>query len=181
MIFRRFRRSPQTASIAALYGMIVAQARAPAFYRDYGVPDTVEGRLEMLILHIVLVLRHLEALEASQPARTLGQQLFDHFCRDMDASMREMGVGDLTVPRRMRQIGEAFYGRQAAYRASLAAEGPRALAGVLDRNVFGHASAADGSIRLAAYVREAVRCLDRGGPDCGQWRFPDPDRIAAWA
>ena len=77
--------------------------------------------------------------------------------------------------------GVAFYGRQAAYRASLAAEGPRALAGVLDRNVFGHASAADGSIRLAAYVRETVRCLDRGGPDCGQWRFPDPDRIAAWA
>src|SRR3981081_4092999 len=119
MISRLFRRAPRDHSIASLYGTIVAQARAPAFYQIYGVPDTVNGRLEMIMLHAVLVLRRLEG--GAAPGRALGQGLFDHFCRDMDASMREMGVGDLAVPRKMRRIGEAFYGRQAAYRTALAA------------------------------------------------------------
>src|SRR6266702_3543323 len=114
MISRLFRRALRDHSIAALYCTIVAQARAPAFYQIYGVPDTVNGRLEMIMLHAVLVLRRLES--EAVPIRALGQGLFDQFCRDMDDSMREMGVGDLAVPRNMRRIGEAFYGRQAAYR-----------------------------------------------------------------
>ena len=118
MIFHLFRRTPQSDSIASLYGMIVAQARAPAFYQDYGVPDTVDGRFEMVVLHTVLVLRRLDAEPG--PVRRLGQAVFDLFCRDMDASLREMGVGDLKVPREMRRIGEAFYGRKAAYEAALA-------------------------------------------------------------
>jgi cytochrome b pre-mRNA-processing protein 3 len=117
MILKLFRRTPRDDSIARLYGTIVAQARAPAFYQLYGVPDTVNGRLEMIMLHTVLFLRRLEG-EAG-PIRQFGQSLFDQFCRDMDGNMREMGVGDLAVPRRMRQIGEAFYGRQAAYRTAL--------------------------------------------------------------
>src|SRR5437660_12380139 len=107
MIFRRFVPNSQSGSIAALYGAIVAQARAPAFYRSYGVPDTVGGRLEMLVLHIVLVLRHLD--DGTAKSRQSGQELFDHFCNDMDANVREMGVGDLAAPRKMRRIGEAFY------------------------------------------------------------------------
>src|SRR5215208_2599562 len=118
MIFQRFRRVPESDSIAALYGIIVAQARAPAFYQDYGVPDTIDGRFEMVVLHTVLVLRRLDA--ESGPIRGMGQGLFDLFCGDMDGSLREMGVGDLGVPREMRRIGEAFYGRQAAYVAALA-------------------------------------------------------------
>jgi cytochrome b pre-mRNA-processing protein 3 len=114
MILKLFRRTPRDDSIARLYGTIVAQARAPAFYQFYGVPDTANGRLEMIMLHTVLFLRRLEG-EAG-PIRQFGQSLFDQFCRDMDDNMREMGVGDLAVPRRMRRIGEAFYGRQAAWR-----------------------------------------------------------------
>jgi cytochrome b pre-mRNA-processing protein 3 len=119
MILKLFRRTPQGGTIACLYGTIVAQARLPAFYRIYGVPDTVSGRLEMIMLLTVLFLRRLDGEAA--PMRALGQGLFDQFCRDMDDSMREMGVGDLAVPRNMRRIGEAFYGRQAAYRAALEA------------------------------------------------------------
>jgi cytochrome b pre-mRNA-processing protein 3 len=180
MIFHLFRRTPRNDSIASLYGTIVAQARAPAFYQICGVPDTVNGRLEMVILHAVLLLARLE--REDDPGRRLGQEVFDAFCRDMDASLREMGVGDLAVPRRMRGIGEAFYGRQAAYRAALAAPDEAALAAALARNVFGGAAAAENGQRLAAYVRRAVRELAAQDADAirrGQVAFPDPETVAA--
>ena len=175
MILRLFRRAPRGDTITALYGTIVAQARAPAFYQAYAVPDTVNGRLEMVMLHAVLVLLRLEGEAA--PLRDLGQELFDHFCRDMDDSMREMGVGDLAVPRRMRWIGTAFYGRLAAYRAALAAPGDGALAAALERNVFGGAAAGEAAFRLAAYMREAARRLAlQDGFVRGELAFPDPEQ-----
>ena len=134
MIFPLFRRNPRNEIIASLYGAIVAQARAPVFYRDDGVPDSANARLEMIMLHTVLFLWRLEG--EAPPVRRLGQALFDHFCRDMDATMREMGVGDLAVPRKMRRIGEAFYGRQAAYRAALRAPDDAALVTLLERYVL---------------------------------------------
>src|SRR3984957_2572016 len=158
MMFQLFRRDPSSPSIASLYGMIVAQARAAPFYRIYGVPDTVNGRFEMVVLHTVLVLRRLEAEPV--PLRRLGQALFDRFCADMDGSLREMGVGDLAVPPKMRKIGQAFYGRQAAYAAALAASEPEALAATLARNVFGQESGMPaGAGRLASYMRAAIRQL----------------------
>jgi cytochrome b pre-mRNA-processing protein 3 len=180
MIFRRFAPNSQSGSIAALYGAIVAQARAPAFYRSYGVPDTVSGRLEMLMLHIVLVLRHLQDGEAE--SRQLGQELFDLFCRDMDANMREMGIGDLAVPRKMRRIGEAFYGRQAAYRTALAASDANELVFALRRNVFAGALKPDNAGRLAIYSRAVVRELaGQGGFGQGEISFPDPQRLLKMA
>jgi cytochrome b pre-mRNA-processing protein 3 len=161
--------------------MIVAQARAPAFYRIHGVPDTVNGRLEMVMLHAVLFLQRVED-EAS--VRALGQGLFDHFCRDMDANMREMGVGDLAVPRKMRRIGEAFYGRQAAYRAALAAPGSEALVAALHRNVYAEEGKPDCAGRLAAYVREAVaRLAAQNGEDFrrGELQFPDAAKLLVGA
>src|SRR4051812_15393465 len=125
MIFRLFRRTPPDPSIAALYGAIVAQARAGAFYQHYRVPDTVDGRFEMIVLHLVLLLHRLD--RDGEPARILGQGVFDQFCRDMDANLREMGVGDLSVPRRMRGVGEAFYGRRRVYAAALAGTDSPAL------------------------------------------------------
>jgi cytochrome b pre-mRNA-processing protein 3 len=180
MKFRPFHRGPQSRSIASLYGAIVAQARTPAFYRIYGVPDTVNGRLEMIMLHAVLLLRRLE--HEAAPVRELGQGLFEHFCRDMDESMREMGVGDLSVPRKMRRIAEAFYGRQSAYGAALAASGEQPLAAALGRNVFADAPASDGAERLALYVREAVRRLAEQEVDRverAQLAFPDPEHVVA--
>jgi cytochrome b pre-mRNA-processing protein 3 len=173
MILRLFRHTPRVDTIASLYGTIVAQARAPAFYQAYGVPDTVNGRLEMVMLHAVLLLRRLEG--ESAPLRALGQGLFDRFCRDMDETMREMGVGDLAVPRKMRRIGTAFYGRQAAYRAALAASDDRSLAAALERNVFAGSGGGEAAARLAAYVREADRRLAaQDGFERAQLAFPDP-------
>jgi cytochrome b pre-mRNA-processing protein 3 len=173
MIFKLFRRTPRD-TIACLYGTIVAQARLPAFYQIYGVPDTVNGRLEMIMLHTVLFLRRLES--EAVPIRALGQGLFDQFCRDMDDSMREMGVGDLAVPRNMRRIGEAFYGRQAAYRVALPDDEP--LAAALDRNVFADGAEPGPALRLAVYVREAVRRLAaQDGFERAQLAFPDPEQV----
>jgi cytochrome b pre-mRNA-processing protein 3 len=175
MIFRWFVPTSRESSIASLYGAIVAQARSPAFYQIYGVPDTVNGRLEMIMLHAVLVLRRLA--DAAGGSRGLGQGLFDRFCRDMDDNMREMGVGDLAVPRKMRRIGEAFYGRQAAYGVALAAPHNEDLAALLGRNVFAGA-ARDGAGRLAAYSRQALRQLAaQDGFERGEISFPDPDQV----
>jgi cytochrome b pre-mRNA-processing protein 3 len=180
MMFHFFRRNPHSRSIASLYGMIVAQARAVPFYSSYGVPDTVNGRFEMVVLHAVLLLRRLESEPAS--LRRLGQALFERFCQDMDGSLREMGVGDLAVPAKMRKIGEAFYGRQAAYVAALAAGDREPLVAALARNVFGAWPGAQlGAIRLATYARAvADELADQDGEALGrgELNFPHPERIA---
>jgi cytochrome b pre-mRNA-processing protein 3 len=150
MIFQFFRRTRDDPSIASLYGTIVAQARAQALYQRFGVPDTVNGRLEMVLLHMVLLLRRLnDEPDGANPA-PWGQAIFDLFCQDMDDNLREMGVGDLAVPREMRRIGEAFYGRQAAYMGALASSDPQALVEVLKRNVL---DGGEGAEMLAGYVR----------------------------
>ncbi len=178
MIFRWFAPTSREASITSLYGAIVAQARRTAFYQIYGVPDTVNGRLEMIMLHAVLVLRRLQ--DETAESRALGQGLFDHFCRDMDDNMREMGVGDLTVPRKMRRIGEAFYGRQAAYGLALEAPHDEDLATLLGRNVFTGIAARDGAARLAIYSRCALRQLSaQDGFERGEISFPDPEQVHA--
>jgi cytochrome b pre-mRNA-processing protein 3 len=179
MMFRFFRRNPSDHSIAGLYGMIVAQARAAPFYLIYGVPDTVNGRFEMVVLHAVLVLRRLES--EPDPIRRLGQALFDRFCQDMDGSLREMGIGDLGVPTKMRKIGEAFYGRQAAYGAALADPDHATLIGALARNVFGAQTGSDpGAARLATYVRAVVvQLADQDGETLSRaaLTFPDPEAM----
>ena len=171
MIFQLFRRTRDDPSIASLYGTIVAQARAKALYQRFGVPDTVNGRLEMILLHVVLLLRRLNDEPNGAP---WGQAVFDLFCQDMDDNLREMGVGDLAVPKEMRRIGEAFYGRQAAYIGALASSDPQALVEVLKRNVL---EGGDGAQVLAAYVRAAVRGLaarDINELRIGNLGFPDP-------
>jgi cytochrome b pre-mRNA-processing protein 3 len=180
MMLRLFRRSPRDDSIAALYGAIVAQAREPAFYEAYGVPDTVSGRLEMIMLHLILVVGRLAA--EPKAARQIGQALFDHFCHDMDDNLREMGVGDLAVPRQMRRVGEAFYGRKAAYEAAFAAPDAQALTEALARNVYAQPAATPGAALLADYVRAVRRQLTTqdahacSGPGI---TFPAPEALQA--
>jgi cytochrome b pre-mRNA-processing protein 3 len=161
MIFQLFRRTRDDPSIASLYGTIVAQARAKALYQRFGVPDTVNGRLEMILLHVVLLLRRLNDGQDGAPygaayGAPWGQAVFDLFCQDMDANLREMGVGDLAVPKEMRRIGEAFYGRQGAYTGALASSDPQALIEVLKRNVLEDGADAE---MLAGYVRAAAEAL----------------------
>lgn len=179
MILRPFRRGPERRSIALLYGAIVAQARSPAFYADYGVPDTVEGRFDLIVLHLVLLLRRLGQIEAGRGSE-FGQRLFDRFCRDLDDNLREMGVGDLAVPKRMRRFAEAFYGRQAAYLAALAGSEERDFENALARNIFQGQGAADRVSRLAGYARATIRELD-AQPDSdlvrGEVEFPSVEAV----
>jgi len=180
MIPARFRRQPRTGNIGALYGMIVAQARVPAFYSRYSVPDTVQGRFDLIVLHMVLVLRRLSAGSgAAGPAENeVGQQLFDVFCRDLDANLREMGVGDLRVPKEMRRFGEAFYGRQAAYRGALASTETQELEKVLARNIFETVGVDERAARLARYARAAAAQLSTSQEAAliaGKVIFPDPE------
>ena len=185
MILARFRRNSQARTIHALYGAIVAQARSVPFYADYRVPDTVEGRFDLIVLHLVLLLNRLgRSAEAWRGfgqkllgQKLLGQELFDAFCGDLDANLREMGVGDLAVPKRMQAFAEAFYGRQAAYLAALEASDQRVFEKALARNIFPAGNDA-GAAQLARYARAAVTSLDAqddGALIRGEVVFPGPE------
>jgi cytochrome b pre-mRNA-processing protein 3 len=176
--FNHFRRphAPQRGTIEAIYGMIVAQAREPLFYAGLGVPDTVNGRFDMVLLHLWMVLRR---LRRSEGGAGLSQALFDHFCGDMDDNLREMGVGDLTVPKRMQKFGEAFYGRSAAYDLALDA-GAEPLAQALCKNIL-DGGGIGRARQLAAYTNAAVAVLaglDDRSVGSGSWRFPSPATFA---
>src|SRR5262245_44366534 len=131
----------------------------------------------MIVLHLILVLRRWREVPAT--VRPLGQQIFDRFCRDMDHNLREMGVGDLAVPKQMRRVAEAFYGRAGTYEAGLADNDSAALEAALARNVFGTTQTPLGARRLAAYMQEAARQLAAQDPANGKIAFPDPDQIVA--
>lgn len=143
------------AVIRSLYQDIVAAARRPEFYRDWQVPDTVEGRFEMLVLHIFFVLRRLQeekdADTGENPqAEHFAQALFDHMFLDLDHSLREQGVGDLGVPKRIRKMAKSFYGRVFAYENGLKDD---TLAAALYRNVYDGGSVAEQSpAALARYA-----------------------------
>jgi cytochrome b pre-mRNA-processing protein 3 len=179
MIFPLFRRTCATDTIGLLYGAIVAQARRAEFYDAYEVPDTVDGRFEMIVLHVILIFRRLR--DEIETARALGQGVFDRFCKDMDDNLREMGVSDIAVPKKMRAMGEAFYGRAFSYERALAIGDNNALASALGRNVFG-SKTEPAATRLAAYVARAVRELAEQDPSAlceGRVHFPDPALVSA--
>ena len=136
-----------------LYDAIVAQSRLPVFYRRHGVPDTVTGRFEMIVLHMFLVLERLQAEQGADADRAaqIGQALNEAFIGDMDSAMREMGVADVRVGQRMHQTAGAFFGRLMAYRKALDATQARGkdatdhLADAIARNVLADLGADDGS------------------------------------
>jgi len=163
-----------------LYQAIVAQARQPGFYAANGVPDSVDGRFEMIALHMFLVLQRLKSAGEGEVA----QQLFDTMFADMDQSLREMGAGDLGVGRRVRVMAEGLYGRIAAYEAGLVGSNAE-LAAALRRNLFGTLPEPGPDAAtlesLSAYLREAASRLGRqpasaliaGSPDFP----PTPGRL----
>jgi cytochrome b pre-mRNA-processing protein 3 len=156
----RPRRSKVVAS--RLYAAVVAQARAPAFYTDLGVPDTIEGRFELYSLHVILLLHRLRGQGAD--AAEAAQGLFDTYVSALDNALRETGVGDLSVPRRMRRLGEAFYGRARALDAAFDALPDRApLNGLLTRTVFGGAESASAT-QLGDYLLQAREALAGASP-----------------
>ena len=140
-----------------VYDQIVAAARQPVLYADWGVPDTPLGRYEMVALHLFLVLHRLRG--ESGPAADLAQELTDNFFTDLDHSIRELGVGDLGVPKRMKKLGRMFYGRAAAYGEAVERGDAAALAAAFARNVRPGESGWAEAAELAGYTLAAYRRL----------------------
>jgi len=146
-----FRKAGPPGNIHEIYRVIVDQARQPRFYTDFGVPDTVDGRFEMVTLHAFLVLRRLKG--ATESSSNAAQDLFDLMFEDMDVSLREMGAGDMGVGKRVKAMVQAFYGRIASYEAGLAGE-QGALEAALLRKVYATVEPArDNAADLAGYLR----------------------------
>lgn len=163
MIFKRFFGTKPDEDIAwTLYGEIVEQARRPALFSDMKIPDSVDGRFESIVLHMVLVLRRLK--RDFPEGETLAGALQEAFYADMDRSLREMGAGDLGVGKRVQRMAEGFTGRLAAYEAALddpGAEGEDDLSAALLRNVYGTLpSGAVDPGDLAKYVTAQAAALD---------------------
>ena len=180
MIARLFRRAhARRRAVEGLHLSLSMAARRPGLYTRLGVPDTVEGRFEALCLHAILVLRRLKRLPA--PAAEVAQDLVNSVFTQLDASLRELGVGDMGVAKRMKKLGAAFYGRAAGYDAALDAGDGEALRAVLVRNILG--GAGDGA-GLAGYVQAADAALsgaDLDGLLGAGPPFPEPDGVAAAA
>lgn len=175
MIFSLFGRRFDTASYA-VYAAIVAQARQPAFYLQGGVPDTVEGRFDMIVLHASLLFRRLKG----EGPKTLesAQQVLDLFFKDMDRSIREMGVSDVSVPRKMKKIGAAYNGRYKVYDTALGADNREAFAAALVRNVYLNEPDPIGLAALVDYGFAAGPVLSSQGSDmllAGQIVWPSYD------
>ena len=149
MIFGLLRKNPAADAVFAVYSALVAQSRQPRFYAEWGVPDSVTGRFDMICLHVALLFRRLRG--EGKVAADFGQAVFDLFFKDMDRSLREMGVGDLSVPKKIKKMGSAFYGLLASVDAPIAHGDAAALEAVLVRNIYDGQSAT-GAGDLAAYL-----------------------------
>lgn len=156
VIFGLFgKRAGRHAPVDALFSRIAEASRRPAFYLAGGIPDSFEGRFESLTLHVFLVLRRLR--ELPPPAGDLAQELVDACFAYLELGFRNGGVSDIAVPKRMKKVGQMFYGRLQAYEAALTAPEPDGLVKALRRN----ASPGEGAVLLAAYLREAQVSLSR--------------------
>lgn len=148
-LFGRNRLASQ-AVVNATYETIVAAARQQKIYAEWGVPDTALGRFESLALHMILFLRRTKS--GSPALQGLGQEVVEEFFKDVDHSLRELGIGDAGVPKRMKKLARMFYGRAAAYDEAIAADDAVALAHALERNISPESETWAGSTPMARYV-----------------------------
>ena len=150
------KRSDKRRKAGELYGAVVAQARNPAFYRALGVADTPEGRYELIALHLVLALERLGQADVAD--EEMRRETLEAFVTDMDDAMREMGVGDVTVPKKVKKAAGGVYARGVAYRKALAETGDGALGDALREYVYQGKPGTDVG-PLATYVRASVAHL----------------------
>lgn len=170
MVFRLFRRSANLQLIGRLSGEIVAAARDPVLFTEYGIDDSLDGRFEAVTLHAVLVLRRLNRMDP--PAPEIAQDLTDAIFRSFEIALREMGVGDIGVPKQMKTTAEAFFGRAGAYDRALRGGAPG-----LARNVYDGRKNPD---RLGRYVETANEALAKVSLDAftlGPVPFPAPAAV----
>ncbi len=171
-------RQARKAAAERLYQAALVQSREPVFYEDYGVADTMDGRFDLLCLHVFLLIDRLERFGAK--GRKMGQAVFDRMFVNVDLTLREIGIGDLGVPKHMNKMMKAFNGRVHAYHEALAAGEPAALQLAVSRNVFrasGEAIPA-GVDAMVDYILETHKMFAHEGLDdfmTGRIRFPVVD------
>lgn len=154
-IFKRRRQGK--AHVEALYGRILDAARQPVFYRDLGVPDTPEGRYELITMHVILAVGRLNA--QGEAGKGTGQNLFEHFFKDMDYALREMGVGDTSIGKKVRAMAEVFFGRFKGYTEAAASDDKAQLSEMLARNIL-DSGPNENSDRLAGYFLTSRAVLE---------------------
>jgi cytochrome b pre-mRNA-processing protein 3 len=175
MIFRLWKSRKDEARVHAIYAAIVAQARQPVFYSSLGVPDTLAGRYDMLVLHAFLYMHRLK--DAPEEAKEIAQKVFDLMFSDMDRNLREIGIGDLTVPKKIKKMAQVFYGRAKAYDKALD-DGATALAEAVQRNIYGGEGEKAHARAIATYMKASVKALKTQSEDALTGRgpkFPMPD------
>jgi len=157
MVLSIFKKKSDPQNVRDVYSSIVAQSRQKLFFEDWGIPDTINGRFDLMSLHMCLALRRLKSSE-SKP-REFSQELFDLFFLDMDRSVREMGAGDMAVPKRIQKMGEMFYGMLDSLTKALDDEDEDALKQSLIRNVYDGAQTPSLEL-LVQYVHEQTAKLN---------------------
>lgn len=179
-VFPWRRETRRDRAVHALYATIVGQSRRPAFFESLAVPDTLDGRFELLVLHVHLVLRRLRREAGANGAEAAAQALFDLMFADIDQNLREMGVGDLSVGRKVKEMAEGFYGRVGAYDAGLASADPTVLEGALRRNLYATVPDVDpvAVAIVATYMKDEDEALAARSADellAGQLTFGRPE------
>jgi cytochrome b pre-mRNA-processing protein 3 len=173
MLRNLFGRTRNDESARALYEAIVAQARRPEFYVEAAVPDTLDGRFDLLALHVFLVLHRLR-IDGPRTAG-LAQALFDLMFVDMDRNLREIGVGDMSVGRKVKTMAKALYGRIAAYEPGLT--DAAVLNEALGRNLYrGHPPEPGTVERVRRYIAATASALAEQGAEsllAGEVRFAE--------
>src|SRR5215470_18552219 len=155
-----WRRLDRRRNARELYGSIVTQARRPMFYAAWGVPDSIAGRFEVIVVHLCVVLARLKA--EGQSGAALARALTEAFIADMDASMREMTFGDLAVPKEVKRTAAALFDRHSAYRGPLQGRQAAALAGALRVQLAYLAAAGPMDVDgLAHYMLQAADAIGR--------------------
>lgn len=157
MILPLFRKKPATEAVYAVYSAIVAQSRQPRFYAEWGIPDTVTGRFDMISLHMTLLFRRMR--HGDDQVKSFGQAVFDLFFKDMDRSLREMGVGDLGVPKKIQKMSTVFYGLLTKLEGALDRKDLAEIEAVLARNLY-DAGTAQPAAELARYLLAEAVGLD---------------------
>lgn len=158
MILNLFRKNRATEAVYAVYAAIVAQSRQPRFYAEWHVPDTVTGRFDMITLHLALLFRRLR--REGKAVDDFAQAVFDLFFKDMDRSLREMGVTDIGVPKKIQKMGNIFYGLLTNLSEAMDRADRAEVEEVIRRNLFDGADEA-AAAQLAAYLFDEAARLER--------------------
>ncbi|WP_312147605.1 ubiquinol-cytochrome C chaperone family protein [Brevundimonas sp.] len=171
MLRNLFRQRPDERQGDALYALAVEQARQPGFYTALGVADRIDTRFELYTLHVLILFLRLK--QDGERGEVAAQKLFDTYISSLDNTLRELGVGDVSIGKKMRKLGESLYGRMNAYEGPLRAEDEGALAASLAKNVYESVDAETGTA-LARYAVTSRRNL-------AAQSFETVSKAPAWA